>query len=144
LSACSGGGGGSGYPASNGGFAAIVIPPGDNYFSAPEAAFSQGSAGGFGFAGSGNTKMLDVFFNPISGPPVLVARVQSQSGSGGFSNNGINANTTGSFNATSESSSIAGSAGPAFKGSNITVYNLAADSSKLRDGNSDSYTLITS
>jgi hypothetical protein len=69
-------------------------------------------------------------------------------GGGGFSLNGNIASFTpllvsGTSFYHIDSIGNVGLAGGAIKGSNVTVYNLAADSSKFRVGNSDSFTLIT-
>lgn len=65
--------------------------------------------------------------------------VSSVGGDGGRSLDGLIGSTSGG---ETSGFSYNGSAGGAFKGSNITVYNLAGESSKLRDGNSDAYILI--
>lgn len=63
-------------------------------------------------------------------------------GNGGFSEDGGNF----SKNGVTPASLLAEKtlAGKAFKGENITVYNLSSESSKLRPGNSEPYTLIDS
>ena len=70
-------------------------------------------------------------------------------GSGGLSLNGSNGQSSGTMTGTGQTTNeiyngmAGGLAGGAFRGNNITVYNLTAESSKLKDGNSDAYTLIT-
>ncbi len=121
----SGGGGGSGIPggiggaATSGGFASDISKDGGN-----------GSYSSEGFA-----TQADLLFSTATGSD------------GAFS---INAPNNGSTSIGTpydtlyfDDTALSGSAGGAFRGSGITVYNLAADASKLRDGNSDPYTLVT-
>ena len=120
----SGGGGGSGLPSGAGGVATT-----DDIFA--DKIPQSGNSGPFG-----------------SGGLAIVAEVASNTSigsDGGFSldspNGGFNfidLSTTIYFNQVASS----GDAGGAFKGTGITVYCLTADLSKLRDGNSDPYTLV--
>lgn len=125
FTALSGGGGGSGIPLGVGGSSLPVIVPSQvlNVFS------EQGASGSFDLGGSGASF--------IAGDPASFA----YAGDGGQSIDS-SASTAGSSNGSFAVGAI-GVAGGAFKGTNITVYNLAADAAKLRDGNSDAYTLVT-
>jgi len=107
------GGGGSGIPGGLGG----VTPPSATYTP------TNGSNGSFSAGGLGG-----VFGGSIA------------AGDGGFSLDGVAGNDGG---VPIYVTYPGGSAGGAFKGTGITVYNLAASASKLRDGNSDVYTLVT-
>jgi len=119
LSAASGGGG-SGIPGGLGGV--VAVPPGF-----PSGA--QGNDGTFSGGGAGVSQSIG-FTSAISG-------------AGGFSLVGLPASASSSLAPGEVETSSPGQAGGAIKGTNVTVYNLAAQSGKFRDGNSDPYTLIT-
>ncbi len=113
----SGGGGGSGIPFGEGGKFEYALPG----FPVSKA---YGNDGSFNTGGSGATHFSGL-------------QLEARGGDGGFSVNGGNSvSNNGNFDEPTL-------AGGAFKGSSITVYNLSSESSKLRDGNSDAYTLIT-
>ncbi len=111
----------------------------------------NGEDGGFDSSGSG-------FEIEITDLPQFTYRysIESNTGDGGISEQsqpsisiaqGVNPTpgNGGVFNSLSFGSQ--GDSGEAFTGGNITVYNLAADASKLRDGSSTAgvdYTLVTS
>lgn len=113
-------GGGSGIPAGGGSTFG-------NFIFSNDGTFSSGGAG-------------STYVDSIIG----VTRYSVSGGNGSFSLNGFN----GSFSTSIPeiySPVIYGEktlAGGAIKNTNVTVYNLASESSKFRQGNSDSFTLI--
>jgi hypothetical protein len=121
-----GGGGGSGIPEGSGGAASVVEPSDfDGVFSSAKNGFN----GTFSLGGNGGLASIPF---PVSsakggkGGASLVAGASSSSPAG-----------------TRTKQGAAGAAGAAIKGAGVTVYNLAASSSKFKSGNSDSFTLIT-
>lgn len=136
------GGGGSGIPAGNGNTSTYI-----DGFSLPNVTSNDGT---FNDGGNGSK---------VSNGSVSVSVFNANTSASGGGNGGKSANGESATNLVATVSSSSGGityaqnktpiqqggfAGGAFKGSNITVYNLAAQSGKLRDGNSDPYTLITS
>jgi hypothetical protein len=118
------GGGGSGLPS---GSAGVATQHPDQTSAGNDTA--QGIDGAFEYGGQGVT--LDNSF--------LSFDLEATSGNGGASANGSTSSAIGD----TTSLGIAGLAGGAIKGGLVTVYNLAAESSKFRSGNSDAFTLIT-
>lgn len=128
LSAASAGGGGSGIPSGDGGTAT----------STNTGEYKDGFDGTYINDGNAQVAQLDY---------LTLTYFKARGSDGGTSVNAPNNGYTQLVDAPSADINIVASggiAGGAFKGSNITVYNLAASSSKLKDGNSDSYTLVTS
>lgn len=125
--AASGGGAGSGIPGGNGG----------------TATFEPGGESPAGVNGQdGNFNTIGVATNVRAGPDLYV---EARGADGGFSVNSP-ANNSHVFGAPTDQSfayGASGIAGGAIKGSNVVVYNLAASASKLRQGNSDAFTLVT-
>ena len=145
YAAVSGGGGGSGIPGGSGGTASALYPAQIGYSSFGNSVFNNGFDGTF--SSDGNGDLAEFIYTPTNQTPVLC--YDAKGSDGGFAvnspNNGYTNEYYTPFNTTvNRSTGSSGNAGAAFKGINITVYNLSASSSKLKDGNSDSYTLITS
>lgn len=113
------GGGGSGVPGGIAGSVPTQTSPSN--FDGQNGTFNTGGAGGFSS---------------------VVGISTSTGGDGGFSL--IAGAASASTNVGPTDLGAQGLAGGAFIGANITVYNLAADAAKLRDGNSDAYTLVDS
>jgi hypothetical protein len=121
-----GGGGGSGIPEGFGGVASVVEP------SDFDGVFSRAKNGLNGtFSSGGNGGVVSIGFPASSasggnGGASLIASASSSSPAGIRTKQGA-----------------AGAAGAAIKGTGVTVYNLAAEASKFKSGNSDSFTLTT-
>ncbi len=128
------GGGGSGIPGGNGVSTSFES---ENIESA-QGTFSSGGSG----ANSGSSSVS------LGSGRTASSSVEPSSGaSGGSSVNGESTSASASTDGTVVSKSTTGTtdgglAGGAIKGANVTVYNTNA--SRFRQGNSDSFTLITS
>jgi hypothetical protein len=126
--AAAGGGGGNGIPGGVAGIATTIQNP-------PEFTFNDvanGLDGSFSANGAGVEVVAEASEATDNG-------TIATSGNGGNSVNGSASSAVGD----NVSISSAGLAGGAIKGTNVTLYNLAADSAKFRGGNSDSFVLIT-
>jgi len=139
----SGGAGGSGIPGGVGGIATKHI---DSHVDS--TTIISGIDGSFVSGGAGVVAIsTDSGANPSGTHEV---KSTATSGAGGASIDG-SASTflaeiiidSGNGYYSIESLGSEGDAGGAIKGANVTVYNLAADSARFKQGNSDSFTLVT-
>ena len=138
------GGGGSGIPSGSAGALSGFV---GELESPPD--IQTGQDGTFNGGGIGATATNFATQTIGTAPPVTAtAQADSSSGDGRWGlDGGFSTATTTAIEGTKQtdfvSISNAGLAGGAIKGANVTVFNLAAEASKFRDGNSDSYVLIT-
>jgi len=148
ASAASGGGGsGIGVGGSIDSISAAKIGSGWPYYSDEKA--NNGSDGTLLSGGAGAE--VSAYARYPVGFDFAYSSTSASGGRGGDSGQGGGAGAYSSLSYSPSSNptlegglvSSAGLAGGSIKGTNVTVYNLAADSSKFIAGNSDAFTLIT-
>ena len=143
MGAAASGGGGSGIPGGNAGIATKSASSlGDG-----KTVILNGNNGVFASGGLGASPQAYNLKNGLFGQNAE-GTANSTSSAGGTSIDAIVSTrlTTpiqGYVGGSINSIGAPGLAGGAIKGLNVTVYNLLADATRFRDGNSDAYTLIT-